>query len=69
MVVGLGLQTLVVYLPAANRIFHTRPLTPEELLWVCIPALIAFTLEALRKRLDLQVFQRGQWRLSGTGDK
>lgn len=69
MVIGLGLQALVVYLPIANRVFHTRPLTPEELLWIFIPALIAVMLEALRKRLDLQIFKRGQWRLSRIRDE
>jgi Ca2+-transporting ATPase len=64
MIVGLGLQALVVYLPVANRIFHTLPLTSEEVAWVFAPALITVTLEALRKRLGLQVFSRGRWRLS-----
>jgi Ca2+-transporting ATPase len=64
MIVGLGLQALVVYLPIANRIFHTLPLTPEELGWIFIPALVALTIESLRKSLALQVFSWGQWRLS-----
>jgi Ca2+-transporting ATPase len=61
MFIGLGLQTLVVYLPVANRIFLTRPLTPEELVWVFIPAFIAVLLEGLRKNLKLEIFRRGQW--------
>ncbi|MBW1784435.1 MAG: HAD-IC family P-type ATPase, partial [Deltaproteobacteria bacterium] len=68
MVLGLGLQALVIYIPAANRIFHTQPLTPEELAWLFIPALTAVALEALRKRLGLRIFSRGQWRLSPTPD-
>jgi Ca2+-transporting ATPase len=67
MIVGLGMQALVVYLPIANTIFGTRPLTAEELAWVFVPALIAVSLEALRKSLAPQLFARGQWRLSGRG--
>jgi Ca2+-transporting ATPase len=65
MVLGLGLQALVVYLPLAKEIFHTRPLTPEELPWMLLPAVIGVTLESLRKSLAPQLFDRGQWRLSG----
>jgi Ca2+-transporting ATPase len=62
MFVGLGLQMLVVYLPAANRVFHTRPMTPAEWLWALLPALLAVTIEALRKRLAPHLFVAGQWK-------
>jgi Ca2+-transporting ATPase len=65
MIIGLGLQALVVYLPTANTIFHTRPLTLDELPWMFVPALIGVALEGLRKSLAPQLFGRGQWRLSG----
>ena len=64
MVAGLSLQALVVYLPIANRIFHTRPLSGEEVAWVFVPALIVVMAEALRKKLALPIFSWGQWRLS-----
>jgi Ca2+-transporting ATPase len=62
MFIGLGLQALVVYLPAANSLFNTRPLTFEELGWVFIPAIIAVTLESIRKSFRLEIFNRGQWK-------
>lgn len=65
MIVGLGMQAVVVYLPAANTIFGTRPLIVEELAWMFVPALIAVSLEALRKSLAPHLFGRGQWRLAG----
>jgi len=58
---GLGLQMLVVYLPAANRIFHTQPLPLEDWLWVVLPALVAVTLEAIRKQAAPHLFGAGQW--------
>ncbi len=61
MILGLGLQMLVVYLPEANRIFHTRPLTPAEWGWVVFPAVTVVTLEAIRKRIAPQLFGAGQW--------
>jgi Ca2+-transporting ATPase len=64
MVAGLSLQALVVYLPVANKVFHTRPLTGEEVVWVFVPAIIAITAEALRKKLALPLFTWGQWKLS-----
>jgi Ca2+-transporting ATPase len=65
MVLGLSLQVLVVYVPAANNIFHTRPLTIEEWAWTLLPAFIVIVLETIRKRIAPQLFSRGQWRLSG----
>lgn len=65
MVIGLGLQALVVYLPVANKVFHTRPLTGAELVWVFLPGIIAVTLESIRKAVAPQLFGRGQWRLPG----
>jgi Ca2+-transporting ATPase len=62
MLVGLGLQLLVVYLPVANRIFHTRPLTPIEWAWTLLPGIVAVTLEAMRKRMAPNMFAVGQWK-------
>jgi Ca2+-transporting ATPase len=61
MIVGLGLQALVVYLPAANRVFHTSPLTLGEWLWVLLPGVVVFSLEAVRKLLAPRLFSAGQW--------
>ena len=61
MLLGLGLQALVVYLPAANKVFHTRPLTVAEWGWTLLPGLLAVTLEALRKKLAPALFAAGQW--------
>jgi Ca2+-transporting ATPase len=66
MMIGLGLQALVVYLPAANRVFHTQPLTATELAWVLLPGATAVALESMRKRFAPQFFARGQWRLFGS---
>ncbi len=65
MLTGLALQMAVVYLPAANLIFHTRPLTGVELLWTLLPAVTVVVLESLRKRVVPQLFSSGQWRFSG----
>ena len=62
MLLGLGLQSLVVYLPAANKVFHTQPLTPVEWAWVLLPGMIAVTLEALRKRIAPNLFAAGEWK-------
>jgi Ca2+-transporting ATPase len=64
MILGLGLQVLVVYLPAANTVFHTLPLTAEEWGWTLLPGVIAVLLESLRKGIAPRLFSRGQWRLS-----
>ncbi|MBN1895974.1 HAD-IC family P-type ATPase, partial [bacterium] len=72
MILGLGLQMMVVYLPAANRIFHTSPMTFVEWGWVMLPALVVVTLEAIRKRVAPQLFSAGQWtpfRMHGDGGK
>jgi Ca2+-transporting ATPase len=63
MAVGLGLQVLVVYLPAANRLFHTRPLTAEEWVWTLLPGAALTAAESLRKRFAPAWFSRGQWQL------
>jgi Ca2+-transporting ATPase len=65
MMAGLALQMAVVYLPAANRIFHTRPLTGVELLWTLLPAVAVVVLESMRKQFAPQLFSSGQWRFSG----
>ncbi len=62
MVLGLALQALVVYLPAANRVFHTRPLTAVELAWTLVPGVVAVVLEAVRKGIAPQLFALGQWK-------
>ncbi len=64
MMIGLGLQALVIYLPAANKVFHTQPLTMEELAWTLLPGVIAVAIESIRKRIAPQFFGRGQWRLT-----
>ena len=51
MVIGLGLQALVVYLPAANRVFQTQPLTAIELAWALLPGVTAVALESVRKSI------------------
>ncbi len=61
MLTGLGLQALVVYLPAANTAFHTQPLTPVEWAWTLLPGVVAVTFEAIRKRLAPNLFAAGQW--------
>ncbi|MCU0612772.1 MAG: HAD-IC family P-type ATPase [Candidatus Eisenbacteria bacterium] len=61
MLLGLGMQMLVVYLPMANRVFHTHPLTLVEWMWCLIPGMVAFSLEATRKQLAPNLFARGQW--------
>ena len=63
MMIGLGLQALVVYLPTANRVFHTQPLTATELAWTLLPGVIAVAIESVRKSIAPQFFGRGQWRL------
>jgi Ca2+-transporting ATPase len=63
MMVGIGLQALVVYLPVANRVFHTQPLTMVELAWALLPGVTAVVLESMRKSAAPQFFARGQWRL------
>ena len=63
MMTGLGLQTLVVYLPAANRVFHTQSLTAVELAWTLLPGVIAVAIESVRKSMAPQFFGCGQWRL------
>lgn len=62
MTVGLGLQILVVYLPFANRVFHTRPLSLAEWGWVALPAVVVVALEAIRKRVAPHLFAAGQWK-------
>ncbi|MBN2383163.1 HAD-IC family P-type ATPase [bacterium] len=62
MTVGLGLQMLVVYLPIANRVFHTLPLPIVDWSWVVLPAFVVVTLEALRKLMAPHLFAAGQWK-------
>jgi Ca2+-transporting ATPase len=62
MLIGLALQMLVVYLPAANKVFHTRPLMPSEWTWTLLPGILAVTLEAARKRMAPNMFDAGQWK-------
>jgi hypothetical protein len=64
MLAGLSMQMAVVYLPAANRIFHTRPLTGPELLWTILPGVMVVGLESVRKRIAPQLFNAGQWSVS-----
>jgi Ca2+-transporting ATPase len=60
MVIGLSLQTVVVYVPAMNMFFHTRPLTPMELFWVFIPGILTVTLESIRKGIAPELFSLGK---------
>jgi Ca2+-transporting ATPase len=60
MVLGFGLQIVVVYVPAMNNLFHTRPLTLVELLWVFIPGVLAVTLESIRKGIAPELFGSGK---------
>jgi Ca2+-transporting ATPase len=62
MLVGLTLQTVVVYLPVANGVFHTRPLTASEWAWALLPGMVAVVLEAARKRMAPNMFGAGQWK-------
>jgi Ca2+-transporting ATPase len=62
MLIGLALQMLVVYLPAANKVFHTRPLMPSEWVWMLLPGIVAVTLETARKRIAPNIFGAGQWK-------
>lgn len=59
---GLGLQAVVVYLPIANKVFHTQPLTAAEWVWALLPGIVAVTFEALRKRIAPNLFAAGQWK-------
>jgi Ca2+-transporting ATPase len=61
MMMGLGLQAVVVYLPAANRVFHTQPLTLLEMLWTMLPGIVAVVFESLRKAVAPGLFAAGQW--------
>ena len=61
MMVGLGLQFLVVQVPAVGNFFHTRPLTLVEWAWTLLPGLAAVALETLRKWLAPNLFSAGQW--------
>ena len=61
MVLGLGQQMFVVYLPLANDIFHTRPLTHAEWLWTLLPGVSLVMMEAVRKRFAPNLFGAGQW--------
>ncbi len=63
MLLGIGLQAMVIYLPFANKIFRTQPLNMVELGWTLLPAVIMVTLEGLRKSLVPHLFDRGQWKL------
>jgi len=62
MVLGLGMQLLVIYLPLANRVFHTYPLSAIELAWTLMPGVIAVIIEGIRKGVAPQLYDRGQWR-------
>jgi len=62
MVLGLGMQLLVIYLPLANIVFHTHPLDAVELAWTLFPGAVAVTIEGMRKGTAPRLYDRGQWR-------
>ncbi len=61
LLIGLSLQALVVYLPVANTVFHTRPLTLIEWGWTLLPGGVAVVLESVRKKFAPNLFAAGQW--------
>ncbi len=61
MVLGLGMQLLVIYLPIANTVFHTHPLSLVELGWTFFPGVFAFIIEGIRKVIAPRLYNRGQW--------
>jgi len=69
MVLGLGQQLFVVYLPLANDIFHTRPLTYVEWFWTLLPGVALVMIEAARKRFAPNLFGTGQWTPLSTNRK
>lgn len=56
------LHLCILYFPAMNEIFHTRPLSLSEWIVVLIPGVAIFILEALRKAFFPTLFSRGRWR-------
>jgi len=62
MLMRIVLIGLLMSLPVANRIFHTRSLTPAEWVWVLLPTAVAVTIETLRKRIAPHLFAAGQWK-------
>jgi Ca2+-transporting ATPase len=61
MIAGIGMQMAVIYLPWANSIFHTYPLTISELMWAVFPGICIFILESVRKMAAPDLFSKGQW--------
>jgi Ca2+-transporting ATPase len=61
MCIGLGLQMVVVFLPQANALFKTHPLTEVELAWAALPGIAAVIIESMRKKFSPGLFSKGQW--------
>ncbi|NLD91416.1 MAG: HAD-IC family P-type ATPase [Fibrobacter sp.] len=61
MFIGLGLQMIVVFLPQANALFKTHPLTGAELAWAALPGIAAVIIESIRKKFSPELFSKGQW--------
>jgi len=68
MLAGLGLQSLVIYVPPVAKFFHTQPLSPVGIAWALLPGLTMVALEMARKLLAPRLFAAGQWQpLHGPG--
>lgn len=63
---SLGLFLLVLYVPALEKIFATRPLGPYDWLLCSLPGVFIFFLESLRKKWAPKLFSKGKWKKGKT---